>query len=247
MQESTTDFWTSNPDFAQADNYSVERTIAAVPAPKAPFADAEKFPSLLVDNFNADPKAVQLEQITEHLAGSKTETKAKIIAEQDFDVLAEYRRLFAALNVRLDGDIGRIAERVSTTTRRVDALEAVVPTVYMQQQDIAAITREMQHVNVKLLTLQNDLDMATRPWYVKMNDFLRSIFYVSFGSNPVTRESNAGNSNEASVPAIGMTTKALSDNNNAFGPPQPSADSSSQSRVVPSVESTQSLEAAKSE
>lgn len=190
MQESTTDFWSSNPDFAQADNYSVERSTTASPANKQPFADAERFPSLLVENFSADPAIVQKELETTELTTLTTKSEARIIAEQDFDVLAEYRRLFAALNVRLDGDMTRMNERVSTTIRRVDALEAVVPTVYMQQQDIYALSREMQYMNIKMLTLQSDLESATRPWYVKMMDFLRGAYYTSCGSNVVTR-SNA--------------------------------------------------------
>jgi hypothetical protein len=190
MQESTTDFWSSNPDFAQADNYSVERTASVAPPGSKPFADAERFPSLLVENFSADPAVVAKEQETVEVSLTSTKGEARIIAEQDFDVLAEYRRLFAALNVRIDGDMTRINEKVGTTMRRLDALEAVVPTVYMQQQDIYALSRELQHTNIKLLTLQTDLEVATRPWYVKMMDLLRGTYYTTVGGNPVTR-SNA--------------------------------------------------------
>lgn len=189
MQESTTDFWSSNPDFAQADNYSVERAVNATPQANKPFADAERFPSLLVEMFSADPAVVSKEEQaqTTELATAATKSEARIIAEQDFDVLAEYRRLFAALNVRIDGDMTRINEKVGTTMRRLDALEAVVPTVYMQQQDIYALSRELQHTNIKLLTLQTDLEVATRPWYVKFMDLLRGAYYTTFGGNPVTR------------------------------------------------------------
>lgn len=203
MQESTTDFWASNPDFAQADNYSVEKAPVTQSTPKPPLAEAERFPSLLVENFSADPAVVEKEQQAATTTLADTKTEARIIAEQDFDVLAEYRRLFAAVNVRMDGDMTRMKEKIGTTIRRLDALEAVVPTVYMQQQDIYAISRELQHMNIKMLTLQSDLEIASRPWYVKMMDTLKGFYYTSFGSNLVTRS----NPNEIPEPPAITETK----------------------------------------
>lgn len=81
---------------------------------------------------------------------------------------SEYRHQLAMLNLRVQSDYAELRSKYHSATRRLDALEGLVPQLRMQQQQINEVIREVRAMKRIVTDLQCAVEGRRPCWFEQL-------------------------------------------------------------------------------
>lgn len=83
--------------------------------------------------------------------------------QSDADFISEYRHQLNAIQLRIRSDYDELQARCKNQSRRLDAIEGLLPNIHMQQQQIQLVTRELRALKRTVTDLQCAFEQQPQP------------------------------------------------------------------------------------
>lgn len=125
-----------------------------------------------------DPK--KIDKLPEEESEVPVDTKFFGGSEAEF--IREYRHQLAVLRIRMQSDYSELRTRFHQQQRRVDSLEALVPQVRMQQQQLGEVFGDIRAMKRIVTDLQIDNEVQKKSIFGRITAMCNAVGRILFGA-----------------------------------------------------------------
>jgi len=119
-------------------------------------------------SFHISPPCTDICETTFDPKNVESVTKDWLNGVSDADFIAEYRRTLLMLNIKVQSDYSEVKSKYQSQARRLDALEGLVPTIHMQNQQVQIVTREIRALKRIVTDLQCTSEKQQQPFIKRL-------------------------------------------------------------------------------
>lgn len=125
-----------------------------------------------------DPK--KIDKVPEE--SSEVPVDTKFFGGSEAEFIREYRHQLAVLKLRMQSDYSEIRNKFQQQQRRIDTLEALVPQVRMQQQQLGEVFGDIRAMKRIVTDLQIDSEIQKKSIFGRITAFFNHIHRILFGA-----------------------------------------------------------------
>ena len=128
--------------------------------------------------------ARELDRLTEGWPEEESEVAVdtKFFGGSEAEFIREYRHQLAVLRIRVQSDYSEVRTRFHQQQRRLDSLEALVPQVRMQQQQLGEVFGDIRAIKRIVTDLQIDNEVQKKSIFGRITAFFNNLFRIFFGA-----------------------------------------------------------------
>jgi hypothetical protein len=113
---------------------------------------------------------------------SEVPVDAKFFGGSEAEFIREYRHQLAVLKLRTQSDYSELRTRFHQQQRRLDSLEALVPQVRMQQQQLGEVYGDVRAIKRIVTDLQIDVEVQKKSIFGRITSILNHFWRILFGA-----------------------------------------------------------------